>query len=73
MAGITFGRFAMKGIWQVLNLADFEFQTDDITKWRLYLNLSLLPVVSDTATCLVALARPFSAAYLPTFALSSGV
>ena len=31
MAGIKFGGFAMKGIWRVLNLADFK--ADDVTKW----------------------------------------
>ena len=32
-----------------------------------YSDLSLLPIVSGTAKCLVALAGPFSAAYLPIF------
>ena len=38
---------------------------NDVTKWRLHLNLSLLLAVS--------VAGPFSAVYLPVFALSSGV
>ena len=32
-----------------------------------YSDLSLLPIVSGTAKCLVAPAGPFSEAYLPTF------
>ena len=38
-----------------------------------YSYFSLLAVVSGTAKCLVALAGPFSAAYLHIFALSSEV
>ena len=66
-------------VWRICHerhLAGFKFRgfqvpdPDDVTKWRLHSDLSLLLVVSGTAKCLVVLAAPFSAAYLPIFALS---
>ena len=90
-------------IWRICHeryLADFDPQTDDVTKWLStarrrrfvgsdfhhdgrvlhslqllcrYSYFNLLSVVSGTAKCLVALAGPFLAAYLPIFTLSSDV
>ena len=68
------GNIGGHNIWQICHerhLAGFKFgrfrvpDPNDVTKWQLHCDLSLLPVVSGTAKCLVALAGPFSAAYLP--------